>query len=57
MNTYEIEFSYNLPESGSIELEADTPEEARQLAIKEIEDTYGDDIEDIIIGEIRALDA
>jgi hypothetical protein len=40
MPTYQVSYSYEIPEWGTIELEAENEEEARELAMEEIEFSY-----------------
>ena len=40
MPMYQVSYSYEIPEWGTIELEADDEDQAQQLAMEEIEYSY-----------------
>ena len=57
MKTYHIDFSYNLPEWGTFEIETEgdlTPDEVEEIALKEIKETYSD-ITDIKIDTMKEI--
>ena len=45
MATYQVDFTYLVPEWGNVELDADTQETAKELAMSEIEDLYPEAVE------------
>lgn len=54
MATYEVEFTYLVPEWGTVELEADNHEDAKEEALKHIEMSYPE-ANDVEILEIKAV--
>ena len=54
MPMYEVDFSYKLPEWGSVTLEANDVDEAEQLGREYVTDSY-QDIEDVEIESVREL--
>lgn len=42
MTQYEVEYSYDIPEWGAVTIEADTPEEAEQLAREYVYENFSE---------------
>lgn len=55
MPLYDVEFTYDLPEEGSVRLQANNPELAKELAVGEIEEIYGDDIKNMNITNVEEV--
>lgn len=51
---YDVEFSYNLPEWGNVELDADNPEDADRLAFDYIRNSFPDAV-NIEITSVREV--
>jgi len=54
MTRYEVNFSYKLPEWGTVTLEAKDLQEAEELALEYVEESYPD-VEDIEVDVIREI--
>ena len=54
MPMYQVSYSYEIPEWGTIELEADDEEQARALAMEEIEYSYPE-INNIEISKVEQM--
>jgi len=54
MPTYQVSYSYEVPEWGTIELEADDEDQARELAMDEIEYSYPE-INNIEISKVEQM--
>ena len=54
MSTYQVSYSYEIPEWGTIELEADSEDQARELAMDEIEFSYPE-INNIEISKVEQM--
>jgi hypothetical protein len=50
MAMYQVDFEYNLPEFGTVELEADSEEEAEELAKEQFVEMYPEAVDLEIIG-------
>jgi hypothetical protein len=55
MPYFEVEFTGSIPEFGTVDLQAENEEEAKEIAIKEVEKTYPEyyDIEVVKVSEIK----
>jgi len=54
MTSYEVNFSYKLPEWGTVTLEAKDLQEAEELALEYVEESYPD-VENIEVDAIREI--
>jgi hypothetical protein len=54
MPMYQVSYSYEIPEWGTIELEADSEDQARELAMDEIEFSYPE-ISNIEISKVEQM--
>ena len=55
MTMYNIEFQYNIPMWGDIQLDASDVEEAETLALEQLRETSDDDWEDLEITAIKEI--